>query len=226
MVRVSRCCRNTWWMCTSERVRSFASATLDGTQAGRTTCNGQQTARLRLLCAGLQTGARRLLNQRPARAIRRPGALNWPALSSPRCMRIGGVVALLFLAGAVEAQADYPINPVQLIAQQPPGSQSEAISRIWAECASRGLGQPVIVVSKPGANGVVATNHLKLQRADGYTIMTVGMSQMTITPYVYKNLPYDPRRDFNVLPYWAHLPCCSWPARKAGSMICVTSWGW
>jgi tripartite-type tricarboxylate transporter receptor subunit TctC len=112
-------------------------------------------------------------------------------------MRIGGVVALWFMAGVVGAYGDYPIKPVQLIAQQPPGSQSEAISRIWAECASRGLGQPVAVISKPGANGVIATNYLKLQRADGYTVMTVGMSQMTITPYVYKNLPYDPRKDFD-----------------------------
>jgi tripartite-type tricarboxylate transporter receptor subunit TctC len=95
------------------------------------------------------------------------------------------------------AQAAYPNKLVQLIAQQPPGSQSEAISRIWAECAARELGQPVVVISKPGANGVLATNFLKSQPADGYTIMTVGMSQMTITPYVYKNLPYDVEKDFD-----------------------------
>jgi tripartite-type tricarboxylate transporter receptor subunit TctC len=107
------------------------------------------------------------------------------------------IAAPLFVGGKVNAQADYPSKPVQLIAQQPPGSLSEAISRIWAECASRRLGQPVVVVSKPGANGVIATNHLKLQPADGYTIMTAGMSQLTITPYVYKDLPYDPGKDFD-----------------------------
>ncbi|HEY6134974.1 MAG TPA: tripartite tricarboxylate transporter substrate binding protein [Rubrivivax sp.] len=103
----------------------------------------------------------------------------------------------LVLPHGAHGQAAYPNKLVQLIAQQPPGSQSEAISRIWSECASRELGQAVIVVSKPGANGVLATNFLKSQPADGYTIMTVGMSQMTITPYVYKNLPYDVEKDFD-----------------------------
>src|SRR5436190_1245812 len=82
--------------------------------------------------------------------------------------------------GSVFAQpASYPNKPIQLIAQQPPGSQSEAISRIWAECVAKDLGQPVVVINKPGANGVVATAFLKSQPADGYNVMTVGMSQMT-----------------------------------------------
>ena len=104
-------------------------------------------------------------------------------------------VALLLMKGA-QAQPDYPDKPVQLIAQQPPGSLSETISRIWAECASRRLGRPIIVINKPGANGLIAINYLKQQPADGYTIMTAGMSQLTITPYIYKILPYDPSKDF------------------------------
>ena len=91
----------------------------------------------------------------------------------------------------------YPSRPIQLIAQQPPGSQSESISRVWAECASRELGQPIVTLNKPGANGVLATNFLKSQPADGYNVMTVGMSQMTITPYIYKQLPYNPQKDFD-----------------------------
>ena len=105
-------------------------------------------------------------------------------------------VVLLLMQGA-RAHAEYPDKPVQLIAQQPPGSLSETISRIWAECASRRLGQPIVVINKPGANGLIAINYLKQQPADGYTIMTAGMSQLTITPYVYKVLPYDPSKDFD-----------------------------
>ena len=101
------------------------------------------------------------------------------------------------VGGALAQTAPYPNKPIQLIAQQPPGSQSEAISRIWAECVAKDLGQPVVVINKPGANGVIATSFLKGQPADGYNVMTVGMSQMTITPYVYKNLPYNPHTDFD-----------------------------
>lgn len=110
------------------------------------------------------------------------------------------VLAFGFHGTASQAQAQaqvYPSRMIQLIAQQPPGSQSESISRVWAECASRELGQPIVTLNKPGANGVLATNFLKSQPADGYNIMTVGMSQMTITPYIYKRLPYNPQKDFD-----------------------------
>lgn len=132
----------------------------------------------------------------------RPQPRTGPRASSaalvPRTLA-AAAMAVGSLLGPASSQAgpSYPERPVQLIAQQPPGSQSEAISRIWAECASRELGQPVVVISKPGANGVVATNYLKAQPADGYTLMTAGMSQLTITPFVYRHPPYDPVKDFD-----------------------------
>ena len=123
----------------------------------------------------------------------------FPKCPSARSRRALAAImaALCALTARVPAHAAYPTKPVQLVVQQPPGSQSEAISRVWAECASRGLGQPVVVISKPGANGLIATSYLKLQPADGYTLMTAGMSQLTITPYLYKTMPYDPNKDFD-----------------------------
>lgn len=105
--------------------------------------------------------------------------------------------ALSAHAGLVAAQPAYPSKPIQLIAQQPPGSASDAMTRTWADCASRELNQPVVVLNKPGANGVLAINTLKSLPADGYNLMSIGMSQMTITPYVYKHPPYDPLKDFD-----------------------------
>lgn len=107
--------------------------------------------------------------------------------------------AALMPVAPVQAQtpAGYPAKPIQIIAQQPPGSGSDAMTRVWADCAARELGQPVVVQNKPGANGILAVNALKGQPADGYTLMSVGMSQMTITPYVYRQRPYDPLTDFD-----------------------------
>lgn len=118
-------------------------------------------------------------------------------MTKPHCTRavLAGALLLAF-AGGTCAQA-YPGKPVQLIAQQPPGSGSDAMTRVWADCASRELGQPVVVQNKPGANGIVAINYLKAQPADGYNLMSIGMSQMTITPYVHKVQPYDPLKDFD-----------------------------
>ncbi|MBY0410945.1 MAG: tripartite tricarboxylate transporter substrate binding protein [Burkholderiaceae bacterium] len=118
--------------------------------------------------------------------------------SHPHLRRAPWVGALALLAGTALAQPSaYPTKPIQLIAQQPPGSGSDAMTRVWADCAARELGQPVVVQNKPGANGILSVNYLKGQAADGYHLLSIGMSQMTITPYVYKQPPYDPLRDFD-----------------------------
>lgn len=88
-------------------------------------------------------------------------------------------------------------SPVQVIAQQPPGSGSDAMTRIWAECVARQTGQPMVVVNKPGANGILAINQLKGLPTDGSNVMSIGMSQMTITPFVHRQQPYDPLKDFD-----------------------------
>ncbi len=102
------------------------------------------------------------------------------------------ICGLSLLAFSAQAQ-----GPLQVIAQQPPGSGSDAMTRAWGECVARKISRPVVVQNKPGANGILAINYLKGLPADGATVMTIGMSQMTITPYVHKQMPYDPQRDFD-----------------------------
>ncbi len=116
----------------------------------------------------------------------------------PSALRGALLGTLALLAGpALALPQAYPAKPIQLIAQHPPGSGSDAMTRVWADCAARELGQPVVVQNKPGANGVLAVNYLKAQPADGYNLLSIGMSQMSITPYVYQQPPYDPQRDFD-----------------------------
>lgn len=102
------------------------------------------------------------------------------------------IAASATLSPNIQAQ-----SVMQVVAQQPPGSGSDAMTRAWAECASRQIGQPTVVQNKAGANGILAINYLKGLPADGQSVMSIGMSQMTITPYVHKQLPYDPIKDFD-----------------------------
>jgi tripartite-type tricarboxylate transporter receptor subunit TctC len=104
----------------------------------------------------------------------------------------GLLAATMALSLSVHAQ-----SALQVVAQQPPGSGSDAMTRAWAECTSRQIGQPTVVQNKPGANGILAINYLKGLPADGQNVMSIGMSQMTITPYVHKQMPYDPIKDFD-----------------------------
>jgi tripartite-type tricarboxylate transporter receptor subunit TctC len=105
--------------------------------------------------------------------------------------------ALLAATALSLGQPVWAQSPLQVVAQQPPGSGSDAMTRAWAECASRQLNQATVVLNKPGANGILAINFLKGLPADGSSVMSIGMSQMTITPYVHKVLPYDPIKDFD-----------------------------
>lgn len=101
------------------------------------------------------------------------------------------------LAVALSTPWAWAQTALQVIAQQPPGSGSDAMTRAWAECTARQIGQPMVVQNKPGANGILAINHLKGLAADGGTVMSIGMSQMTITPFVHRQMPYDPLKDFD-----------------------------
>ncbi|MDR7097225.1 Bug family tripartite tricarboxylate transporter substrate binding protein [Hydrogenophaga laconesensis] len=112
---------------------------------------------------------------------------------NPLHLNLLAIAALALTATQVIAQP----SPLQVIAQQPPGSGSDSMTRAWAECTSRQTGLASVVMNRPGANGILAINYLKGQPADGANVMSIGMSQMTITPFVHRQMPYDPLKDFD-----------------------------
>jgi tripartite-type tricarboxylate transporter receptor subunit TctC len=92
------------------------------------------------------------------------------------------------------AQAPFPSKPVQLIVPWPAGGQTDLTMRILAEEASPLLGQPVVVVNKPGAAGTLVAPLLKAAEPDGHTI-----GQVPITVYrhaLMNHVPWDPVTDF------------------------------
>lgn len=100
---------------------------------------------------------------------------------------------------ATPALADkYPSKPVQLISPLPTGGSTDVATRAWMSCASqdRLAGQPFVLLNRPGANGVVAANHMRQQPNDGYSLLVAGMSQTTITPFIFKKQPYDPEKEY------------------------------
>ncbi|QJR12902.1 hypothetical protein DSM104443_03996 [Usitatibacter rugosus] len=110
--------------------------------------------------------------------------------------RLAGAVTLgvLFLASAGIAHAQYPNKPIKLIVGFPPGGGSDSAARLTAQALSDKLGQPVVVENKPGANTIIATEFVKSQPADGYTLLFVSAS-FAINPSLYK-LSFDPEKDF------------------------------
>lgn len=91
---------------------------------------------------------------------------------------------------------NYPGRPVSIISPMPAGASPDVAIRAWMNCAEKITGQSFVLVNKPGANGVVAASALRTAPNDGHTVMLAGMSQMTITPYIFKKQPYDPEKEY------------------------------
>ena len=95
-----------------------------------------------------------------------------------------------------EAQA-YPQRAVTVVVPVAAGGAADALARSWAEYAARILGQPVVVENKAGANGAVAAAYVAKQPADGHTLLFGSTSNMSLNPFSYKKLAYNPTRDFD-----------------------------
>ncbi len=90
---------------------------------------------------------------------------------------------------ALPAAAEYPDKPVTLVAAFGPGGTSDVTTRVLAVNAAPHLGQPVVVVNKAGAGGVVGANFVHNAAADGYTILLGRVATHAVAPAV-KNVPY------------------------------------
>jgi tripartite-type tricarboxylate transporter receptor subunit TctC len=108
-------------------------------------------------------------------------------------MLLGAAIALC--AAAAQAQ-NWPTRPIKLIVPTGPGAATDVMARLLADGASRGLGQPVIVENLPGASGIVAHQAAARAAPDGYTFLFTNTSGMAINLISFKQLPYDPTRDF------------------------------
>jgi tripartite-type tricarboxylate transporter receptor subunit TctC len=94
------------------------------------------------------------------------------------------------------AQQGYPSKPVRIVVGYSAGGGNDLIVRVLAPKMSEGLGQPVVVENKPGAQSIVAAETVAKSAPDGYTLLMGPSGPMTINPATYSKLPYSPVRDF------------------------------
>lgn len=104
-------------------------------------------------------------------------------------------VILLWPAAAAHAQS-YPSKPIRFVLPFGPGSASDALARIITHDISPALGQPIVIVHKPGADGSLAAIEVKRSAADGYTYLFGTNSPFSVVPNIRKEPPYDVMADF------------------------------
>jgi tripartite-type tricarboxylate transporter receptor subunit TctC len=104
-------------------------------------------------------------------------------------------LAALIASSAALAQA-YPTKPIKVISPWSPGGPAEALARMVTGKMSAGLGQPIVIESKPGANGEIGTAFVASAPPDGYTILLSHLGPTAISPALKRSLPYDPVKGF------------------------------
>jgi tripartite-type tricarboxylate transporter receptor subunit TctC len=107
---------------------------------------------------------------------------------------IAAVAAALACSGALAQQ--YPSKPIRLIVPFPPGGAAELGARIYAQPLGQLLGQPVIIETRPGAEGIIASEAVRQAAPDGYTLYYGTATGMSYAPAAKKVPPYDPVNDF------------------------------
>jgi tripartite-type tricarboxylate transporter receptor subunit TctC len=95
------------------------------------------------------------------------------------------------------AQADYPNRQINAICMFPACTGADVFVRFYGDQLQKRLGKPVIVENKVGAFGLIATQQVAQSRPDGYTIyIAPGSSVLAAAQHLYKQVPYDPVKDF------------------------------
>lgn len=97
---------------------------------------------------------------------------------------------------AQTAAATYPNKPVRLVHGFPAGGPADIFSRAIAQKLAEVMGQQVIVDSRPGAGGIIATEHVAKAPADGHTAYLASSAVLALYANLYDKLPYDLNRDF------------------------------
>ncbi|MDB5874726.1 MAG: transporter substrate-binding protein [Ramlibacter sp.] len=103
------------------------------------------------------------------------------------------LAALALSSAAALAQFPTPGKPITIVNPYPPGGLGDLLARAMARQMTESLGTPVVVESRPGANGAIGITYVARSQPDGYTLGSVPMSTLAINPVIYKGLTYQPK---------------------------------
>lgn len=125
-------------------------------------------------------------------------------------------IALLLPAIAL-AQDKWPTQPITFIVPYPPGGPTDVMARLLSVPLAAKLGVSVVVENKAGASGNIGTAQVARAKPDGYTILLAASGNMTINKVIFKDLAYDPIKDFAPITQISKFPLVL--EVKAGSKI-------
>jgi len=107
------------------------------------------------------------------------------------------MLALVATCAADAAHADeYPSRPIRIVVPYAPGGGADTVARIVAKRVGETIGQTIVIENRGGAGSIIGTELVAKAEPDGYTLLLGQSGPISINPAVYKDLRYDPERDF------------------------------
>lgn len=104
--------------------------------------------------------------------------------------------SLVTLAAATALAQDYPSRPVSVILPSAAGGGPDVITRLVTDRLSQAWAQPVVILNRPGAGGLLGAQAAAAAKPDGYTLYLGIASSFTVLPHLQEKMPLDMRRDF------------------------------
>jgi tripartite-type tricarboxylate transporter receptor subunit TctC len=139
---------------------------------------------------------------------------------------LAATLCLLCASLAASLAESWPQKPIRFIVPFPPGGGTDFVARLVAKNLQDKLGQVIIVENRGGANGAIGLMAVKQSVADGYTFSFTSDTPMTVNPWLYKDLAYEPLNDFIPVASAARLPGMlaahpSFPANNIAEFIAL-----
>jgi tripartite-type tricarboxylate transporter receptor subunit TctC len=118
-----------------------------------------------------------------------------------------GAALAIALAFAARAEEGYPAKPVRIVVSFAAGGPTDQVARIMGAKLTELLGQTFLVENKTGAGGNIGADMVAKAPPDGYTLLMATVSTHAINPGLYRNMPYDPVKDFAPVAQVGVTPC-------------------
>ena len=117
-----------------------------------------------------------------------------------------GVILALSSASAVVLAQSFPNKPIRIVVPFPAGGPIDMTTRPLAQKMSDGLGVPVVIDNRGGANGNIGAENVAKSPADGYSMVVGAGGGFAIGPHLYKKLSFDVFKDFTPVSLFVTLP--------------------
>jgi len=114
---------------------------------------------------------------------------------NPGLPALAVMLAVGLATGAARAE-DYPTHPIRLVVPYAAGGGADSVARIVAKRVGETIGQPIVIENRGGAGSIIGAELVKKSSPDGYTLLLGQSGPISINPAVYRDLPYDPLKDF------------------------------